>query len=88
MRTCPNRRAGWWRRSRRHTRAAAAGGGRGGRRAERAHAAAQPEPVAQVVPQAVPLQVAVPFATVGHGVHDVVPQVAIDEFETHAPEQT
>jgi hypothetical protein len=43
--------------------------------------------VAQVVPQAVPLQVAVPFATVGHAVHDVVPQLAIDEFDTHAPEQ-
>ena len=46
------------------------------------------EPVAQVIPQAVPLQVAVPFATVGHGVHDVVPQVAVAEFETQAPEHT
>ena len=44
-------------------------------------------PVAQVALQLVPLQVAVPFATVGHGLHEL-PQVASAEFDTHAPEQT
>ena len=37
--------------------------------------------------QLVPLQVVVPFATVGHAVHEL-PHVAIDEFDTHAPVHT
>jgi len=41
-----------------------------------------------VNPHETPLQFAVPFATPGHGVQDVAPQVATLAFETHAPEQT
>jgi hypothetical protein len=44
------------------------------------------EPVAQVMLQAVPLQVGVPFAVVGQAVHDV-PQVAVLLLDTQAPEQ-
>jgi hypothetical protein len=43
--------------------------------------------VLQVVPQVTPLQVAVPFATVGQGVHDVVPQLVRLLLRTQTPEQ-
>jgi hypothetical protein len=45
------------------------------------------EPELQLIPHVVPLQLAVPFGSIGHGVHDV-PQLAVDMFETQAPEQT
>ena len=38
----------------------------------------------QVKPQAVPLQVAVLLAGCAHAVHDVVPQLAVLLFDTHA----
>jgi hypothetical protein len=44
-------------------------------------------PLGQVMPQVVPLQVAVPPVAVGHGVHEV-PQVATLVLETQLPEQT
>ncbi len=42
-------------------------------------------PKLQVNPQEVPLQVAVLLAGCAHGVHDVVPQLAVLLFATHAP---
>jgi hypothetical protein len=36
-------------------------------------------------PQLVPLQVAVALAGVGHAVHDVVPQDAVELLLEHAP---
>ena len=45
-------------------------------------------PLLQANPQEVPLQVAVALAGgAGHGVHDV-PQVAMEDLDTHWPEQT
>jgi hypothetical protein len=38
-----------------------------------------------VNPHAVPLHVAVALATVGHAVHDVVPQLFTLVLDTHAP---
>jgi hypothetical protein len=43
--------------------------------------------VLQVALQAVPVQVAVPFATVGHGVMHELPQVARLLLETQVPAQ-
>jgi hypothetical protein len=43
--------------------------------------------VVQVALQAVPVQVGVPFATAGQGVHEL-PQVWRLLLLTHAPEQT
>jgi hypothetical protein len=39
------------------------------------------------MPHDVPLQVALPFAGAVHGVHDVVPQLAVLLLLTHAPAQ-
>ena len=44
-------------------------------------------PVLHVIPHVVPLQVAVPFAGTGQGVHDV-PQLATLLLATQLPEQT
>jgi hypothetical protein len=44
-------------------------------------------PKLQVNPQEVPLQVAVLLRGCAHGVHDVVPQLAVLLFATHAPPQ-
>ena len=47
------------------------------------------QPVSQVIPQALLVQVATPLAAgAGHGVQEVVPQVATLLLATHAPEQT
>ena len=40
-----------------------------------------------VRPQAVPLHVAVPFASVGHGEHDEVPHEAVEVLSAHVPLQ-
>jgi hypothetical protein len=37
------------------------------------------------MPQLVPLHVAVPCGSVGHAMHDVVPQLFTLAFATHAP---
>jgi hypothetical protein len=44
-------------------------------------------PVLHVSAQVVPLQLVVPFAEVGQGMHDVVPQELTLVFAEHAPLQ-
>ena len=48
------------------------------------HALHMRVPRLQVKPQEVPLQLAVLLAGCAHGVHDVVPQLAVLLFATHA----
>jgi hypothetical protein len=44
-----------------------------------------PKPAMHVVPHVEPSHVAFAFVRVAQGVHDVVPQLVTDVFETHAP---
>ncbi len=59
---------------------------------QQAELAMHPLPHLRVVPlqlksQVLPLQVAVLLAGCGHGLHDVVPQLAVLLFDTHTPLQ-
>ncbi len=46
-----------------------------------------PKPAMHVVPQVLPSHVAFALVRVGHGVHEVVPQLVTEVFDTHAPLQ-
>jgi hypothetical protein len=43
------------------------------------------KPLLHAMPQLVPSHVALPFGSVGHAVHDVVPQLFTLVFATHTP---